>query len=268
MFCMQLLNTIERHATPRSCRANPTKRCGGNTGLRFRITWPTTTLILFAAGVLAVPQPALAQKGKGGGNNGGGGGNFESVSVSFRDLASDRIQSDGEGDYYDGEQKVLAVIDSSDGFRFDTGGKKGRRKVWLDFSDQDQTVPGDPWPDDLIPLPGLAGADIRIHDEYYQDGSIWVSLGPLDLIDMSEGESTYVGLTRGPLVKFDPNPPEDAFGTGIASPVIVTRVSAETWVFESLPSHIAASFKVVGSDWNNPISIGRPSRSCACTSSW
>ena len=234
------------------------KKVGSSQG-RVRACLNTLSLALALAAMGAIPViPHAAHAKKGGKGGGGDSGGFIAACVAFRDanegLDIDRIRSDDGNAYcHDKRAKIQAEINTSGGFRFDTGGRRGTRQVWLDFSLQ--ALPGDEGSGDLVPLAGRYAADIRIHDEYRPVGPGWESFGQLNLVDMPAGSSTYVGLSSGPLIKFDPFPP-GPFDTGIADPVAVTRLDDFTWVFESLPEGVAASFKIVDNDWDNPVYLG------------
>ncbi len=97
---------------------------------RFKTSKSTVIIILIALalmawGILGYTSVSLAGKG--------GKDKTLHLNVTFQEDGGERITSDGDGTYYDGEDNVLAI--ARDRFRFDNTKGRGRRKVTLDFSD-------------------------------------------------------------------------------------------------------------------------------------
>ena len=181
-------------------------------------------ILLSFAVILFSASDALAQ-GRGGGK-GGGGGNL-AVTVTFQNLAGDRLMDDGLGTY------ANAQIDQSGNLAFGFGaGKKnkpGLRKVFFGFFDCASADPVDctpPWFD----FGGLGSG--LTYGNMYTAG--------VDLRSMAIDESTHSLQLYGSIkpraddnfsyrYSFDPlddRCPDSTF-------ITVTRTGPDTWVIEA-----------------------------------
>ncbi len=180
-------------------------------------------------------EPARRQEVKPGGDDGT---SYEACVLLDDSLA---IYSDGDGMYcHDSRNKILVMITggSNAGFRFDSNSsnKAGKgRTVGVDFFDLAGGCDlGDFIPRDISES-GQREVDFRIQSEYLPDGAggwMPVGIGRLDMLAMAEGATARAGLTSGPLLNFDPDPP-GAFDCPLADPVRVTRIDEYTWVIET-----------------------------------
>ena len=225
-------------------------------------------LRLAVAGLLAVwIGGSLVAPAEGKKKPGGDDGTSYEACVLLDDSLAIYSDGDGDGEYcHDSRNKVLVMITggSNAGFRLTairaTGGQRAdRRRRFLrpcrTGCDLGVFTPR------VISESGQREVDFRIQSEYVPDGTGgWtpVGTGRLDLLSMGEGSenAARAGLTSGPLLNFDPDPP-GAFDCPLADPVRVTRIDEYTWVIETeIGEDRAASFDVIDNDWNNPVFRG------------
>ncbi|HUG29408.1 MAG TPA: hypothetical protein VMQ65_02690 [Candidatus Limnocylindria bacterium] len=165
----------------------------------------------------------------------GGGGDDIALVVGFRDEGTDRVTSDGAGDYVHGVDRVEAMVAEFGQFVFDSDTDRGRapaliRTVCVDFGDRADA--DDPGPEDDPPF----------HEECVE--AKWnVTDVPGGMQNLAPGE-TVTGQSRLLWVADDLNykvlwgdreidHPDDP------NQVFVTRVDADTWIVESMSEQVA-----------------------------
>ena len=163
-------------------------------------------------GILAIGSVAIAgQKG----------GADTSTPATFLDDPLDRIRSDGHATYVNGMDDVKAIIDRAGDFDLDTnmGGGPTLRRPYLDFG-----------------APASAGASPPFVSDTV---GAYLSTGGGALTQMAVGDSAHARLNvnfsavgLGWFIRFDPTQYQ---GT---STVLVSRVSADTWVILAAPTDI------------------------------
>ena len=192
-------------------------------------------------GMLAFSGPALA-KGKPA-KNGGGKKQQIPVSVTFRDLSADAVQSDGEGAYVTtkGKNKGKVFIGLGGQLRFGTGSS---RSLLLDFSSVDSGC---------VPfVSALTHASMVTLGGRDENGALTTDqLNPgsqgdrWDLTGMKPGQSARIGLRIG----FNPGILwRVQFGDEVAATDLVTVMGgpdsdgngfSDSWVIEAGPVDLA-----------------------------
>ena len=212
---------------------------------RFRTSKSAVTILLIALalmawGILGYTSVSLAGKG--------GKDKALRLNVTFEEDGGERITSDGDGTYYDGEDNVMAL--ARDRFRFDTtrgasSHKGGKRTITLDFT---HVSFGSPLDGKEIEAP----VDMRLCYKWEDGVDVLdefpdVDGMPVDMlshvkvtmcIHFSYNGDSY-GLAFGNLYQFtgEVDPGTD--------PVSVTRTGDETWTIEAPPDAIAGLHSLV-----------------------
>lgn len=142
----------------------------------------------------------------------------------FRDLASDRVQSDGLGSYINGQEGVTSAINNGGNYELNTGLPKGTRKLKF-------LAPASYGPGCTLPFQQeLTGADMaNQHISKLTSMAVNTSIPVTMIIVLTPAETptTEYNLTYDPTVY-----PE-------ASYLTATRTATNTWTLEAASTAVA-----------------------------